>query len=175
MKAAEVQRRGALHFHALIRSDTDSVWGGPLVIDRAWLRRLAVRHGFGHEVDVQSVEPRHWGYVAKYASKAAGDRLDVPWRGERWVGGHRFADSVDRVSGEVSRVRVGTTERRRVPSYRPTYRTWTASRDFGDSMGYIRAAQGHWSALIAALPAWGHLDSVPPVWGRVMVPARPDS
>jgi hypothetical protein len=172
-KAAETQRRGALHFHVLIRSASDR---RTLALDKGVLRSLAVKHGFGHEVDVQAVEPRHWGYVAKYASKAAGDRPDVPWRGKRWVGGHRFTDEVDKVSGEVVRVRVGNTERRQVESWRATYRTWSCSRRFGDTMAYVRAAQGHWSAVVAALPAWVELElGVPAGWVRVVVPSRPDT
>jgi hypothetical protein len=169
-KAAEVQRRGALHFHVLLRGV------GPLVVGKATLRALALKHGFGHEVDVQPVEPRHWGYVAKYASKAAGDRSDVPWRGKRWVGGHRFEEHVNSYTGEVLTVRVGSAERRQVDSYRATYRTWSASRDWGDTMSYVRAAQGHWSAVVAALPAWdGLLDGVPRGWACVVVPSRVDS
>jgi hypothetical protein len=175
-KAAEVQRRGALHYHVLLRSAGGGGWARTLAVSKGDLRRLAIKHGFGHSVDVQAVEPRHWGYVAKYASKAAGDRSDVPWRGLRWVGGHRFADAVDEVTGEVSRVRVGTAERRQVESWRPTFRTWTSSREWGDTMGYVRAAQGHWSAVVAALPAWSwREDGVPAGWGCVVVPARPDT
>lgn len=171
-KAAEVQRRGALHFHVLLRGPSA---GGRLVVEKSSFRRLAVKHGFGHEVDVQAVQPKHWGYVAKYASKAAGDRLDVPWRGLRWVGGHRYEEHVDSFTGEVVTVRVGTAERRQVPSCRATYRTWSASRRYGDSMGYVRAAQGHWSALTAALPCWsGRENGAPALWGRALLPLRPD-
>ena len=174
-KCAEVQRRGALHYHVLLRGDPDACGRPALALSKVELRRLAVSHGFGHSVDVQAVEPRHWGYVAKYASKAAGDRLDVPWRGLRWVGGFRYIERVDTVSGECYVIRVGTKEREQVPSARATYRTWSASRRFGDSMAFVRAAQGHFSALLAALPAWdGLLGGVPASWGFVTVPARPD-
>jgi hypothetical protein len=171
-RAAETQRRGALHFHVLIRSDSEC---RTLFLEKTVLRRLAVKHGFGHEVDVQEIQPKHWGYVAKYASKAAGDRSDVPWRGLRWVGGHRFSDELDTGTGEVVRVRIGNTERRQVPSYRATYRTWTASRRFGDPMAYVRAAQGHWSAVVAALPCWDVPSGVSRAWSCVVVPLRPDS
>ena len=174
-KAAEVQRRGALHYHVLIRSSSFDGWVRTLAITVGELRRLALRHGFGHEVDVQAVQPKHWGYVAKYASKAAGDRSDVPWRGLRWVGGHRFEDVVDSSTGEVVRVRIGSTERRQVPSARATYRTWSASRDFGDAMAYVRAAQGHWSAVVSALPSWVRPGGAPAGWGAVLVPFRPDT
>lgn len=166
-KAAEVQRRGALHFHALVRGQ------GPLVVSKVYLRRLAGKHGFGHEVDVQPVEPRHWGYVAKYASKAAGDRCDVPWRGKRWVGGHRYEQLTDYVTGEVTTLRIGTSERRQVEAYRATYRTWSCSREWGDTMAYVRAAQGHWAAVLEALPSWDGLD-VPRAWAFVVVPPRAD-
>jgi hypothetical protein len=167
-KAAEVQRRGALHYHALLRGS------GTLVIGKGYLRALAVKHGFGHEVDVQPVEPRHWGYVAKYASKAAGDRTDVPWRGKRWVGGYRYEDHLDTGTGEVFTLRVGTAERKQVEAYRATYRTWSASREWGDTMAYVRAAQGHWSAIMDALPAWDGLPGVPRAWSCVVVPLRVD-
>jgi hypothetical protein len=41
----EVQKRGALHSHELL-----SIPGGVVRLDRARLRKLAMKHGFGHEV-----------------------------------------------------------------------------------------------------------------------------
>jgi hypothetical protein len=111
-KAAECQRRGAVHFHALIRCDKD------LTRRVRALRRLAVHLGFGHELDVQSVEGmRAAGYCAKYASKATDDRQACPW--------------ADRRTGEV-----GTAMR---------LRTWTASRSWGTTMATIRAEQRAWA------------------------------
>ena len=134
-KAVEPQRRFALHLHVLVRRDD-----GPLSISKVELRKLAMHYGFGHEVDVQGLLPGHASYVAKYASKAADDRKDVPWRGLR-----RF-ERVDMTTGEI---RKGTAV-----AYRPTYRTWSASGRWGERMAEIRAAQGHHEAVMAALVPW---------------------
>lgn len=142
-KATEVQRRGALHFHAMLRHPE----GGVLALHVAQLRRLAIKWGFGHEVDVQAVEGRHAGYVAKYASKASDERQAVPWAGRRrW-------ERVDRQTGEV---RKGWS-----PAFTPTYRTWSASSCWGRSMSEIRAAQGHHEAVMFWLPSWADRE-VPP-------------
>lgn len=167
-KATEIQRRGAIHYHFLLRRDD----GLPLAIRKGDVRRLAMKHGFGHSVDVQRVEPGHASYVAKYASKAAGERADVPWRGQRWAGGYRLRTYVDASTGEVCTVRVGRAERCRVLSLTPTYRTWSCSRGWGESMASIRAAQGHHEAVLACLPSW--VDNEPrPVWALAGAPARP--
>ena len=71
-------------------------------------------------------------------------------------------------------VKIGTSERRQVAAYRATYRTWSCSRGWGDTMGYVRAAQGHWSAVLAALPRWDSLAGVPRSWAFVAVPLRAD-
>lgn len=83
-RAVEVQRRGALHLHVVLRWE-----GSPRPLDVAQVRRLAIRHGFGHEVDAQVVpeadRPRVAGYLSKYVSKAATDRESVPFAGGgRW-------------------------------------------------------------------------------------------
>ena len=134
-KAAEVQRRGALHFHLLVRA------GLPLALHKGVLRRLAIKHGFGHEVDVQAAQPSHAAYVAKYVSKASDERRDVPWRG------HARTERVDPVTGEL-------TKGRRV-TYAATYRTWSASREWGDTMAWVRAAQQHHVMLLDLLVPWG--------------------
>lgn len=113
-RAVEAQERGALHFHVLVR-----VTAGAMV-PLAKLRRLAIRHGFGHEVDVQELadengRERAAGYCAKYVSKASGDREAVPF--------------VHRATGEVGAGR---------------WRTWTCSRRWGSSMKAIRRAQFEW-------------------------------
>lgn len=109
--AKEVQRRGALHLHVPLRFDA------PVSVTVARLRVLAIRHGFGHEVDFQEITDagRAAGYVAKYVSKAAGDREAVPF--------------VHPVTGEVGGGR---------------WRTWTCSRSWGSSMSSVRAAQRAW-------------------------------
>ena len=130
-RAVEVQDRGALHLHLLVRVAAPVLVGRELLRD---VRALALRHGFGHSVDVQSVGGDTarsarlvaW-YLAKYVGKAAGARREVPWR-------RRVCREVDLVTGEV-RVRfVGPCG----------YRTWTASRRWGSSMGAVKAAQRAW-------------------------------
>lgn len=113
-KGVEVQKRGALHFHALFRVP-------PGRSQRGWtllVRRLAIKHGFGHSVDATPIDEEHVaGYVAKYASKATDDRHDIPW--------------CDRETGEM---RVGHGR----------YRVWSSSRSWGLSMQSVRAAQRAW-------------------------------
>jgi hypothetical protein len=159
-KAAEVQRRGALHYHVLLRREH----GGVLAVSTGALRRLALRHGFGHSVDVQHVQPGHAAYVAKYVGKAADARPDVPWCGKRWTGGAW----VRKDTGEIC-----SRPRREVASYAPTYRTWTASRRWGDSMASIKACQAHYAATVALLPVWS-LGQARPAWSSVAAPERPD-
>jgi hypothetical protein len=119
-KAAEVQEeRGAVHFHALLRCDA--------VLSVAMVRQLAIKHGFGHEVDVQLVPAstdaaRAAGYAAKYASKSADARQEVDW--------------LDLRTGEVLR---GW----------PRLRVWTASRAWGLSMRAVKAAQAAWARAAA--------------------------
>lgn len=114
-KSAETQDRGALHFHALIRTDQ--------VLNLRWVRQLAMHHGFGHEVtcdllDGEQHSKRASGYCAKYASKSADDRELVPW--------------LDRRTGELI---VGA----------PRLRVWTASRRWGATMAQIKATQAAWA------------------------------
>lgn len=182
-KGAEVQRRGALHFHLMLaRRD-----GAPLAILLTDFRALAVAHGFGHSVDVQPLTPAHAVYVAKYVSKAANERRDVPWSREGWarpanpdhrvvkvaardVHGKRVERSViDRRTGEL----VGPAVRALFTAAR--YRTWSASRRWGDSMASVKAAQQHWVLLTLTLPAWGETGA-PPWWSDVAgLPDRPDA
>ncbi|HVY11390.1 MAG TPA: hypothetical protein VHB18_14715 [Mycobacteriales bacterium] len=113
-RAAEVQRRGALHFHLV-------VWSArPL--DRHVVRRLAVIAGFGHEADVRTLAAgsrAHARYVSKYVTKACDQRETVPWVGE----------IVDVGTGEIREARC-----------RATYRTWAASRGWGTTMRAVRLA-----------------------------------
>jgi hypothetical protein len=156
-KAAEVQRRGALHFHVLIRAPRGA---GVLVVSQRRVRELAMAYGFGHAVDVQPVQPSHAGYVAKYVAKSADDRGSVPWRG--WRHQTKTTRSVDVTTGELSS---GET-RRLVPSWAPTFRTWSASRRWGTSMRAVRAAQVHYAAVVAVLPSWS--DRAPsPGWAML--------
>lgn len=109
-KGTEPQVRGALHLHVLVRCQADLIAGKPTV------RRLAIRWGFGHSVDIQAVDcssKRAASYVAKYVSKTADESINVPW--------------VDRHTGEI----VNGARCRR----------WTSSRRWGLTMRQLRQAQ----------------------------------
>lgn len=114
-KATEVQARGALHSHIPFRVDAGCRW------NLAEIRALAIKHGFGHEVDIRTgIDEKGMWYVAKYVSKAAGLRQTVPWR------------KVDTTTGEI------------LDS--ATYRGWTASRSWGSTMKAVKAEQARWVA-----------------------------
>jgi hypothetical protein len=112
-KVVEVQKRGALHLHVVIRVDR------ACEIRVSALRGLAIRHGFGHSVDLQkltgSAAERACWYVAKYVSKSSDDRGEAPY--------------VNRRTGEFGHGK---------------WRTWTSSREWGETMSSIRAAQLAW-------------------------------
>lgn len=110
-KAAEAQERGAMHFHALVRSCAD------LASAKARIRQIAMKHGFGHEVDVRAARIGDEWYCAKYASKSAADRAQVPW--------------LDLRTGELV---VGN----------PRLRVWTSSRKWGLTMKALRVIQSTW-------------------------------
>ena len=134
-RAVETQQRGGLHLHTLLRLESVLLVTPAL---RTSVRRLAMRHGFGHEIDLQvagddarSARLLAW-YCAKYVSKAVSDRPEVPWR--RWR--QPVAAVVGPTSGEVFRDAVKGSP--------ATYRTWTASQRWGSSMGSVKAAQRAW-------------------------------
>lgn len=123
-RGVEVQSRGALHDHAMVRSD--------LPLQKAQLRAMAMDAGFGHSVDLAPVAPgskQAAYYVAKYVTKATDARESVPWLG----------DLVDVDTGEVS---VG-----RVPG---RYRTWSMSREWGATMAAVRAEAAVYARAKAA-------------------------
>ena len=109
-RATEVQDRGALHFHVIIRVES------PCKIRVSEVRKLAIRHNFGHAVDVRPVEDKRaaW-YVAKYVTKCSDERELVPY--------------LNRRTGELGPGR---------------WRTWTSSRSWGESMRSLRASQRDW-------------------------------
>lgn len=109
-KAVEVQKRGALHLHVLIRVES------PCEIRVSAVRALAIRHGFGHSVDLQKVtDNRAAWYVSKYVTKCADERELVPY--------------LHRKTGELGPGR---------------WRAWTSSRVWGESMASVRASQAAW-------------------------------
>lgn len=168
-KAAEVQRRGALHFHIMIKR----LDGAPGRLSRSLLRRVAVAHGFGHSVDVQRLEPGHAQYVAKYVAKASNERADVPWAGksyEKPVNPHHkvvrhLGEVVDSRTGEIvgpATVALVTTA---------TYRTWSKARSWGRSMREVRADQQHHVLTLLALPVWAERETSRG-WAMLDVPIR---
>lgn len=123
--------RFALHLHgALYRSD-----GQALELDVRLLRRLVIRHGFGHELKLKPLSPSAGArYFAKYVADASDVRDSVPF-GRDGLGRRRKA----------------------------TYRTWTASRNWAVTMKAVRAQQAaHWQAMILAAIA-GTPQAGPPL------------
>jgi hypothetical protein len=113
-RAAETQKRGALHHHVL-------AWS-PEPLNVVEVQRLALAAGYGCVIDLDPITPgdlRSAAYVAKYVSKAVDDRDAVPW----------VADVVDEHSGEV-----------RLMHTTATYRAWSASRGWGMTMKVLREA-----------------------------------
>jgi hypothetical protein len=103
--------RGALHHHVLLTS---------LVrIDVAWLHAQAISAGYGCVLDVAVItDPAAAAaYVAKYTTKGGRDRRLCKWSRE----------VVDTTTGELTR-----------EGGWPTYRAWSASRDFGPSIAFLR-------------------------------------
>lgn len=110
--------RYALHLHgALYRTD-----GQVLELDVRALRKLVMRHGFGHELKVKPLSPSAGArYFAKYVADASDIRDSVPF-GRDGLGRRRKA----------------------------TYRCWTASRNWSVTMKVVKAQQvAHWQQMIA--------------------------
>lgn len=113
LRGVEVQKRGALHDHALLWS--------PVPLDIRSLRVLAIAAGFGHSLDLAPVVPgsrKAAYYVSKYVVKSCDSREEVPWLGEY----------ADRRTGEI---RFGLVTAR--------FRTWSSSRDWGLTMAAVRS------------------------------------
>lgn len=160
--AREVQKRGALHTHTLVRPADDV----PLVISQRLLSQLAIRHGFGHQVDIQRIGEAVRGksrtadgaarYVSKYVSKSADERGKVPWRRKEC---RCVPDAPTRCVPCVERMR-GVAPAK--------YRTWSASRQWGQTMKavkeaaleYARAAEAEGlDALVLLTGSYAGLDN----------------
>lgn len=108
--------RGALHMHVLVSS--------PVVLSKNTLRRLAMRAGFGHSLDLERLRPGSAAAAAyvtkmgKYVSKGCNDRSEVPWR-------VLVADD----DGDLYEMHTA-----------PTYRAWSQSAKWGTSMRELKAA-----------------------------------
>jgi hypothetical protein len=111
-RAVEVQKRGALHLHVI-------AWF-PAAPNRLALQSSALAAGFGCSIDWAPAEPgsrRFAYYVSKYATKAGDSRTEVPW----------VAPVLDHVTGEIRPMLTNAT-----------YRTWSASRNWGLTMRECR-------------------------------------
>jgi len=73
-RSAEVQDRGALHFHVLMRVESvnNMLRDFKPTDPHCALRVLVESVGFGHEVKVDRVDTGHAWYCAKYVSKSQG-------------------------------------------------------------------------------------------------------
>ena len=124
-RAVEVQGRGALHLHVPIESDR------PLIVQE--LRKLAMRAGFGHEIDLQRIAPQSRRqvarYVSKYVTKAIDDRQTVPWN----------IDHVDTSNGELTRVGAVAS-----------YRSWSRSANWSCTMATVRSEMAQLAARLHA-------------------------
>lgn len=120
LRAVEVQRRGALHLHVLMRLEH------PRKLRVSRLRALAIRHGYGHEIKLDACDERAAFYAAKYVSKSSDERKSVPYVHPR--------------TGEVGPGR---------------WRTWVASRRWGETMRSVVAAQLRWAQERAMWTAGG--------------------
>lgn len=123
-KTWELQARGAMHAHSMMR--TVGVCSDARF--RAAVKMAASRWGFGTQVDVQPFSlsdslqaARKAGYCAKYASKGA-DALPAV----------RRIDS----NGVITN---------------GGYRSWSASRRWGDTMTAIKLRRCQWATVRAAL------------------------
>lgn len=112
MRGVEVQKRGALHDHVIVRS--------PIPLSESALRDLAIRAGFGHNFDFQHLEPgstKAANYVSKYVTKSTDSRDECPW----------MEQLVNEETGELREKLVAGK-----------YRTWSSSRAWGLRMVDVR-------------------------------------
>ena len=158
-RAVEVQKRGVLHLHVLLKHRLNR----PLSLGLSLVRELAIKHGFGHSVDLQRLDAGHASYVAKYASKSASNsRRSVIWAKEKEVNKIVVSES----TGEV----FSFTVIKEIPC--PTFRTWTKSRLFGLSMKQIKLDQQHFLLVLLALPSWENRQTSL-AWSTLAVPKAP--
>ena len=138
-RGVEVQKRGALHDHAM-------VWS-PVPLDKKTLRGFAMRAGFGHSLDLALCAPgskKAAYYVSKYVTKATDARGEVPW----------VVDHVDRETGVVHRLESDGK-----------YRTWSMSKKWGLTMAQVRAAAREYAEVrrtavpYETVPATGPVDA----------------
>jgi hypothetical protein len=136
-RGIEDQKRGALHDHVLVWCQTE--------IDLGWLRKLAIRCGFGHEVDCPEIRPGSTEaayYLSKYITKACDARDSVPWwdipRPRDLEEAGYPPELVDALTGELF-----------AGSVRARYRTWSKSDEWGTTMAALRAEAAVWAQMYA--------------------------
>lgn len=113
-RAAEDQKRGALHHHVIVASDS--------LIDPYTVQALGLAAGYGCVAHLERLAPgsnRHAWYVSKYVTKAVDARNEIPWR----------VEVVDHATGEIRWVR-----------RRATFRAHSQSHGWALSIGEVRAA-----------------------------------
>lgn len=108
--AVETQKRGMLHRHVLLFVDE--------VLTHAEIQAYALAAGYGCVLDLEPVRSaaKAARYIAKYVTKASGDRAVIPW------------EVVNDATGELT-------------GKRATYRLWSSSRRWGVTMKEIKATQ----------------------------------
>ena len=176
-RATEVQDRGALHYHVLvkIRPGTVIPAGGVQL-----LRDLAISYGFGHSTDVREKDPGHGAYyAAKYVAKASNVRGGVPWAKAKSRTLTELPLPVPAYAVRNEWVQFGPVRPPVVVQFisrQASYRTWSSSRDWPSSMGALRRAQRHYAHLMSVLPSWvGRPEGLPAlVVGCFDLRDRPD-
>lgn len=132
--SVETQSRGVLHRHVVLNS------ARVLLPEEVGALALAAGYGCVHDLQpVRSAAKAAW-YISKYVTKSSGERSGVPWR----------AEVLDKATGEV-----------RVMETTPTFRTWSAARNWGYTLkglreiakAQARAREQALHALGAVLPA----------------------
>lgn len=112
-RVVEIQDRGAIHLHVLVRVPEGAD------LDPYAVQSLALSAGFGCNVDLTPMsDTRAARYVAKYAAKGYCERASVPWRDE----------VLDKETGELRTRQTAA------------YRTVSQSREWGLTLKDIRAA-----------------------------------
>lgn len=136
-KGHELQKRGAIHYHVLIRVPAKTA--ATMLREKKKIRAMAIERGFGHEVDLVATRSEGAGvYAAKYVSKACDQRDSMPW--------------MDLTTGEIL-------------DGAPRFRPWSTSRRWGSTMKQQRASERLW-AMLHATPGGDDVErseSAPPL------------
>ena len=170
VRVAELQRRGVVHLHAVVRADvtddtTPDLPAGALALAcLRGARAVRVPHPrglarWGAEVDAQILEPdggrasRVAGYVAKYATKSASDTgvLDRPITSEEDLASRelppharRMVAAAWRLGADPELAALGL--RRHAHSFGYGGHFLTKSRRYSTTFGALRRARAEWRA-----------------------------